>query len=685
MGSDLVAAGKEERAAKHGRHVTTVFLPLRSLGRTSACGGVFFFFFFFFFFARRRRRDGPRVGRRRSVRCAPAGEIDADAAADRLIALMTDPSCWGCSTATPPGGPWRSSPCCSAGGPFVAGAVPRLGIPGIRFSDGARGVVIGASTAFPVTMARAATWDPSLEHEVGVAIGLETRGAGRELLRLGLREPAPAPRMGSRAGVLRRGSRAHRRGWAPRMTRGLRANVMACVKHFALNSMENERFEVDVSVDDHALHEVYLPHFKAAVDAGADSLMTAYNKVRGEYMDVNRAAAHRRAARRVGLLGVRDERLGVRHARRGRQPRGGHGRGDAAAAAARARAAGAALRRARWRARPCCGPRAASCAPACCTPRRTARPGRAASVIASPAHRALARRVAQESTVLLQNDAVGGGAAAAARPGASGTSRSSAGSRLGRTSATTARRGSGLPSTVSPLQGLREALPGVRITAVTGPGRARGRRGGGRGGDRRSSSSASTSTTRASPSSPAAWRSACSAGRSARAPSARLLRGVAHLAARFVRGGDRGSLELRPADVRLVRAVAAANPRTVVVLDRRQRDPDGGVAAAACPRSSRLVRRHGGGPRARGRAHRARRSRPDGCRSSCPPDVAGTCRRSTARRRPSSTTTAGGSAGSTPTGTSPRSRSGSAWATRRSSTGSSATASTTPAAAPRCG
>ncbi|WP_116413495.1 glycoside hydrolase family 3 N-terminal domain-containing protein [Subtercola boreus] len=62
--------------------------------------------------------------------------------------------------------------------PFVAGAVPRLGVPGIRFSDGARGVVIGASTAFPVTMARAATWNPQLETRVGHVIGLETRAQG---------------------------------------------------------------------------------------------------------------------------------------------------------------------------------------------------------------------------------------------------------------------------------------------------------------------------------------------------------------------------------------------------------------------------------------------------------------------------------------------------------------------------
>jgi beta-glucosidase len=36
---------------------------------------------------------------------------------------------------------------------------------------------------------------------------------------------------------------------------------MACVKHLALNSIEDSRFKVDVIVDEHALHEVYLPHF----------------------------------------------------------------------------------------------------------------------------------------------------------------------------------------------------------------------------------------------------------------------------------------------------------------------------------------------------------------------------------------------------------------------------------------
>jgi beta-glucosidase len=55
------------------------------------------------------------------------------------------------------------------------GAIPRIGIPGTRFRDGPRGVIIGKSTAFPVSMARGTTWDISLEERVGTAIGREAQ------------------------------------------------------------------------------------------------------------------------------------------------------------------------------------------------------------------------------------------------------------------------------------------------------------------------------------------------------------------------------------------------------------------------------------------------------------------------------------------------------------------------------
>jgi beta-glucosidase len=65
--------------------------------------------------------------------------------------------------------------------PVVAGAVPRLGIPGVRFTDGPRGVVAGASTCFPVAGSRGASWDPAMEEEIGRAIGAEARAQGANL------------------------------------------------------------------------------------------------------------------------------------------------------------------------------------------------------------------------------------------------------------------------------------------------------------------------------------------------------------------------------------------------------------------------------------------------------------------------------------------------------------------------
>ena len=59
-------------------------------------------------------------------------------------------------------------------------------------------------------------------------------------------------------------------------------NVMACIKHYALNNQENARFTINVEADERVLREVYLPHFKECVDKGAASLMGAYNLFRGD-------------------------------------------------------------------------------------------------------------------------------------------------------------------------------------------------------------------------------------------------------------------------------------------------------------------------------------------------------------------------------------------------------------------
>ena len=66
------------------------------------------------------------------------------------------------------------------------------------------------------------------------------------------------------------------------LVRGVQAeNVIACVKHYAFNSMEISRFKVDVDADKRTEREVYLPHFKDCIDAGAASVMSAYNLYKG--------------------------------------------------------------------------------------------------------------------------------------------------------------------------------------------------------------------------------------------------------------------------------------------------------------------------------------------------------------------------------------------------------------------
>ena len=64
---------------------------------------------------------------------------------------------------------------------------------------------------------------------------------------------------------------------------------MACPKHFALNSIENSRWIIDVSINERALREVYIPHFKKVIQKGKPaSIMSAYNRVRGNYSGSNK-------------------------------------------------------------------------------------------------------------------------------------------------------------------------------------------------------------------------------------------------------------------------------------------------------------------------------------------------------------------------------------------------------------
>src|SRR5688572_12527744 len=166
--------------------------------------------------------------------------------------------------------------------PYPAAAVPRLGIPGFAFSDGPRGVVVGHATAFPVSMARGATFDPALEEEIGQAIGRELRAVGATFYGGVCVNLLRHPGWGRAQETY--GEDPHHVGeMGAALARGVQRHAMACVKHFACNSIENARFKLDVTADERALHEVYLPHFARVVRDGVGSVMSAYNAVNGEW------------------------------------------------------------------------------------------------------------------------------------------------------------------------------------------------------------------------------------------------------------------------------------------------------------------------------------------------------------------------------------------------------------------
>jgi beta-glucosidase len=169
---------------------------------------------------------------------------------------------------------------------WPAARVERLGVPGIEFADGPRGCVVGAATCFPVSMARGATFNPELEEQIGSVIGAELRASGATYTGAVCMNLLRHPAWGRAQETY--GEDPHHVGeMAASLTRGLQTSVMACMKHFAVNSMENARFTVDVTADERALHEVYLPHFKRVANEGVASVMSAYNSLNGEWCGEN--------------------------------------------------------------------------------------------------------------------------------------------------------------------------------------------------------------------------------------------------------------------------------------------------------------------------------------------------------------------------------------------------------------
>ena len=198
--------------------------------------------------------------------------------------------------------------------PWPAGAVPRLGLTGLQFVDGPRGVVLkGGATTFPPPIARGACWDVDLEERIGAAMAREARAFGANWLAAVCVNLLRHPGWG-RAQETYGEDPVLLGALGAAMTRGIQRHAVACVKHFALNSIDSSRFLVDVQVSERVLHELYLPHFRDCVEAGAGSVMSAYNQVNGMWCGQHPQLLTAILKRRWGFRGfvVTDFIFGVR-------------------------------------------------------------------------------------------------------------------------------------------------------------------------------------------------------------------------------------------------------------------------------------------------------------------------------------------------------------------------------------
>jgi len=163
----------------------------------------------------------------------------------------------------------------------------RVDIPPLRLVDGPLGVrAMGErATAFPASIALAASWDPDLATAFGTALGRETAAHGQDVLLGPGLNVARVPRGGRNFEYYSEDPHLTARMAVGTIGGIQSAGVAATAKHYVANNQETDRHEVSADVSERALREIYLPGFRAAVEeAGVHSVMAAYNRVNGEYM-----------------------------------------------------------------------------------------------------------------------------------------------------------------------------------------------------------------------------------------------------------------------------------------------------------------------------------------------------------------------------------------------------------------
>lgn len=176
-----------------------------------------------------------------------------------------------------------------------------LGVPSVVLTDGPHGVRMQRSTdelelgdsvpatCFPTASALAASWNPDLVEEVGVALGEEARSQRVSVLLGPGANIKRTPVCGRNFEYFSEDpllSSALAAAWI----RGLQSTgVAASLKHFAANNQESRRYSIDTLVDERALREIYLASFERAVVAARPAtVMAAYNQVNGAHASEHR-------------------------------------------------------------------------------------------------------------------------------------------------------------------------------------------------------------------------------------------------------------------------------------------------------------------------------------------------------------------------------------------------------------
>lgn len=191
---------------------------------------------------------------------------------------------------------------CSGENFWTTKALSEHGVPALFMCDGPHGLrkqasaadMIGVNksipaTCFPTAVTTGASWDCDLLEEIGTAIGREglTEGVG---LVLGPGANIKRNPLCGRNFEYISEDPYHSGKMAAAMIRGLQKNGNAAsLKHFAANSQEFSRFNSDSVMDERTLREIYLAGFEIAVKEGApDTVMCAYNKINGKHCSDNR-------------------------------------------------------------------------------------------------------------------------------------------------------------------------------------------------------------------------------------------------------------------------------------------------------------------------------------------------------------------------------------------------------------